>query len=128
MHNANTRTSRPPNKNTICSNAPSLNNSPKAAFEMRINSNSCGIITGNPIITMMAAFWFARDAIAASSVNTRLMLTPPKIVMPVNCSACKKGTPRKKLNVSKLSKLITSISITLYSSLARINSCGLTME
>lgn len=74
--------SSPIRRKTICDKAPSLNISPNADFDNRINNNSWGMMIGNPKIAISAAFWLAFSAMAAKKVKTKLIPVPPKIVQP----------------------------------------------
>ena len=77
------------------SKAPSLKTSLKAVLLSRINSNKSGKITGKPSIAIKAAFWLALAAMALIKVNTRLILAPPRTVMPVNKNALVNGLFKK---------------------------------
>ena len=84
MESAITMISNPTISKDSWSSAPSLNTSPNADFESRISSSNCGIIKGNPMMAINAAFCCALAAMAASKVKTKLRLIPPKQTMPMN--------------------------------------------
>ena len=100
----------------------------KAAFDKRINNNSCGIMIGNPNTAIIAAFCCAFAAMAARKLNTRLRLHPPNKVSPMNWVALSSGLPRKMMNKKRLSRLISSMSKELKISLARTKLTGLASE
>ena len=72
-----TSTSSPTSTALIIQKPPCMA-SENAAFEMRINKRICGMMSGKPRIAIIAAFCFARAAIADKKVNTRLRLMPPR--------------------------------------------------
>lgn len=78
-----TKASSPARSKTIWNKPPCIT-SAKTIFDIRISSINCGIITGNPMITINTAFCCARAAIADRKVKTRLRLVPPKRLMPKN--------------------------------------------
>ena len=100
----------------------------KAAFDNCISSISCGIISGNPKTAMIAAFCWALAAIAARKVKIRLRLQPPSKTRPIKAPAFTIGFPRNKLNKSKLSRLITSISKELNSNFDSTKFAGEAIE
>lgn len=100
----------------------------KAAFDNCINRISWGIISGKPNTAMMAAFCWALAAIAARKVKMRLRLQPPSKTRPIKAPAFTMGFPRNKLNKSKLSRLITSISKELNSNFDKTKLAGEAIE
>ena len=80
---ATTKISRPASNSTICSRPPCIT-SEKTILDIFISSINCGIISGNPIMAISAAFCCALAAMADKKVNTRLRLMPPSTVMPRN--------------------------------------------
>ena len=113
MESAITIISSPTIRKDSCSSADSLNTSPNAAFDSRISSSNWGIINGNPIMAINAAFCCALAAIAANKVKTKLRLIPPKQTIPVNSRVLDKGFFNKIKNRPKLSRLIISIKMIL---------------
>ena len=113
MESAITIISNPTISKESWSSAVSLNTSPNAAFESRMSSSNWGIIKGNPMMAISAAFCCALAAMAANKVKTRLRLNPPKQTMPINCRVLDKGFFNKMKNRHKLSRLIISINMIL---------------
>lgn len=72
---------------------PLCNTLENAMFDKRINNNSCGMINGKPMIAINAALCWARAAMAAKKVNTKLKLTPPKQLMAINKNGFCNGLP-----------------------------------
>lgn len=105
-----------------------VSNGANAALDNFINKMICGIIIGKPNTAIIAAFCCAFAAIAARKVKTRLRLQPPNKTKPINCPAFCIGLPKKRVNSSRLNKLIASISIELKSNLANTKFAGLVME
>lgn len=127
---ANTTTSKSSRKMrpAICRRAPSLKTSAKADWLSRINSNKIGRITGKPSMAISAAFCCALAAMALIKVNTKLMLVPPNITMPVKRRASFTGLLKNIKNKQRLTILISAMSKVLKRSLATINSTGDVIE
>ena len=113
MESAITMISNPTISKESWSSAVSLNISPNAAFESRMSRSNWGIINGNPIMAINAAFCCALAAMAANKVKPKLRLNPPKQTMPINCKVLDKGFFNKIKNRPKLSRLIISINMIL---------------
>ena len=79
---------------------------------------------GKPIMTINAADCWALPAMAAKKVNTKLILAPPKIVIPKNCNTLFSGLPNSNVNAARLSKLITIINNKLNNSLLILFNCS----
>lgn len=120
-------TSKPNNKRIICHKPPCtiVAKATEADFD---NNNSCGTITGNPIIAIKAADCSALAAMAAKKVNTMLSPILPKQLIAAKRNKYSIGLPNKRRQMPNVSKFIHNMSNTLKINLASINSIGLEME
>ena len=86
------------------------------------------MMMGKPITAINAVDCWARAAIAAKKVNTRLILPPPKQVISIKSPRCSKGLPSSSVNSSRDSKLMHTIKNRLNSNFESTKSRAPAME